>query len=47
MFGFASVLLIISAGLNLLLDFMGDFLLKFAYDRCWDALLLIFVGFIL
>jgi len=32
-FGLAYVLLIISAGLNLLLDFTGDFLLKFVYDR--------------
>ena len=34
MFGFAYVLLIMSAGLNLLLDFIGDFLLRFVYDRC-------------
>ena len=45
--GFAYVLLIMSAGLNLLFDFVGDFLLRFVYDLCWAARLFIFVGFIL
>ena len=45
--GLAYVLLIMSAGLNLLFDFVGDFLLRFVYDLCWAARLFIFVGFIL